>query len=154
MASLPISHNSFQAVPYNMHGINQGSPSLENIIIATTPDVIFLQEHWQTPASLGSILNFSSLYRGFGISVMESVVGKFVIRGRPYGGTATLINNKWRTIINVLMISERTVIIPLGDLILINVYFPCVSNNHLEIIDIELSKIKNIIDDYPNHKIL
>jgi len=97
---------SFKAVSYNMHGKNQGIPTFEFITVSMEPDVIFLQEHWQTLSTLDSILNFSLSYQGFGISAMATVIGKSILRGRPFAGTAILVNNEFRNIINVLLISE------------------------------------------------
>jgi len=44
----------------------------------------------------------SLAYLGNGISAMEKVVQKSVLRGRPFGGTATLLHSKWRTFVKVI----------------------------------------------------
>ena len=138
-----------------MHGLNQGSPALEFCINSSPPDIIFLQEHWQTPSNLDLILNFSPLFQGFGRSAMEETMSKSILRGRPYGGVAILINNKWCSKISIVMISERIVAILLADLLLINIYFPCsTDNNYLDIIDSLLGDIKFCLDAHPDCKIL
>jgi len=84
----------FTLYTFNMYGKNQGSPLLSHLNCDLTPDIIFLQEHWQTPANLPLISNFSPNYMGYGISAMEHAVRKSVLKGRPFGGTATLVHVK------------------------------------------------------------
>ena len=89
MAVLTSTSNRFTLFTFNMWGNNQGSPFLAHICNDLVPDIIFRQGHWQTPANLSSILNFSSVHLVYGISAMERAVEKSVLKGRPYGGTAT-----------------------------------------------------------------
>ena len=42
-------------VSYNMHGYNQGSVAIRDIMVSLSPDVILLQEHWLTPSNFRSI---------------------------------------------------------------------------------------------------
>ena len=74
-----------------MHGFNQGIPTLHDIIVSHAPDVILLQEHWFTSANLPQLVSFQG-YFSFGLSAMNHVVEAGVLRGRPYGGVAVLIN--------------------------------------------------------------
>ena len=39
-------------VSYNMHGYNQGCPTLDDMIHSHNPDILLLQEHWLTPVNL------------------------------------------------------------------------------------------------------
>ena len=54
MAS-PNSNSSrlqLKLVSFNMHGFNQGSPVLHELIDGESPDLFLLQEHWLTPANM------------------------------------------------------------------------------------------------------
>jgi len=81
------SSDLFTLYTFNMYGKNQGLPLLSYLCSDLTPDIIFLQEHWQTPANLPLILNFSHNYMGYGISAMEHAVQKSGLKGRPFGGS-------------------------------------------------------------------
>jgi len=73
--STPTKFTDVAVISYNMHGFNQGSNLLSSLCdAAEKPDVIFLQEHWLTPANLPKLVNFSSNYTLFGISAMESAL--------------------------------------------------------------------------------
>ena len=55
---------------FNLNGLNQGLPMLNQL--CSSCDVIFVQEHWQTPFNMKNILSCSPEFTGFGISAMES----------------------------------------------------------------------------------
>jgi len=59
-------------------------------------------------------------------------VQKSVLKGRPFGGTATLVHNKWHALVKDIVTSERYVIVAIGTLLLINNYLTsdgvCVMN--------------------------
>jgi len=118
----------FKICTFNMYGLNQGAPTLSHLCGDVSPDVIFFQEHWQTPVNLKSILHFSPNYQGYGISAMEVAVQRYILRGRTYGGTATLIHNRWQGVSSVIVTSERFVIVKLGNMLFINVYLPSSSS--------------------------
>jgi len=61
---------------------------------------------------------------GYGISVMVHAVQKSVLKGRPFGGTTTLVHVQWRAFVKVIATAGRYVIIALGNLLLINIYLP------------------------------
>ena len=44
-------------VSYNMHGFNQGCPTINELINTVDPDIILCQEHWLTPANLDKFDN-------------------------------------------------------------------------------------------------
>jgi len=58
-------------VTLNMHGFNQSSVFLKEICDDQLYNVIYIQEHWLTPASMYKIKNISSNYTCHGISAME-----------------------------------------------------------------------------------
>ena len=74
-------------------------------------DIILVQEHWQTPANISNILNFSTYHTGYGISAMNACVDSGVLYGRPYGGVAILVRNSLVTHINSILCSERFAIV-------------------------------------------
>ena len=39
-------------VSFNLHGFNQGSVTIKDLIDSDQPDIILCQEHWLTPANL------------------------------------------------------------------------------------------------------
>ena len=68
-----------------MHGFNQGNPTINELINDYSPDIIMLQEHWQTPANMYKFDKFVD-YFSFGCSVMSNSVEAGLQRGRPFGG--------------------------------------------------------------------
>ena len=70
---------------YNMHGFNQGSNYLINVCESNIFDIMFIQEHWLSPAIINKIINISDNYIGLGISAMENAVSAGFLRGRPFG---------------------------------------------------------------------
>jgi exonuclease III len=62
----------------------------------------------------------------FGSSAMNSVVESGVLRGRPFGGVMTLIHKKLQTVSRVICATERCVIVVVSNLLIANIYLPCV----------------------------
>jgi len=116
-------------VSYNMHGYNQGSHTVRDLMISSKPDIFILQEHWLTPANLSRFDEDFSQYMCFGSSAMNSCVEAGVIRGRPFGGVMTLVSNHLQSCTEVITATDRYVIVLVGDLVIINVYLPCVGTN-------------------------
>ena len=112
-------------VSYNMHGFFQGRPAVEDIIANKPPDVIMLQEHWLTPSNLTKFDDCFPGYFSFGCSAMTKAVETGPLRGRPYGGTMIMINNKLRKVTVNVTSSERFSVIRIGDCVIANVYLPC-----------------------------
>ena len=146
--------NKITIISQNCHGLNQGQQLLDDLCRAGTAQVLFIQEHWQTPANMAKILNFNNKYTGFGISGMEAVMGRSVLRGRSFGGVATLIRNDYLPQTNCLVCAERYNIIAIGQTIFINVYLPCYSTDSVNIISTLLSEIYDTVSLYPNYDIV
>jgi hypothetical protein len=134
-----------------MFGLNQGAPLLNELCNNKPPSAIFIQEHWQTPSNLFKILNFSDAFTGFGISAMTSVVHKSILRGRPFGGCAILINNSLITHVKPIAVSERFVIVSLGKYVLINVYLPCLSASSLNVIESLLNEVTGVLQGFAGY---
>ena len=68
---------------YNLHGFAQGRSLLTDL--CSELDIICVQEHWLSPDNLNCLNNFSNNYVGFSSSAMDAVLGKNILRGRPFG---------------------------------------------------------------------
>ena len=77
-----------------MHGFYQGAPTIEVLIRENNPDIFMLQEHWLTPMNLCLFEKHFDSYFAFGSSALVNCVESGMLRGRPFGGVITLINNK------------------------------------------------------------
>jgi len=113
---------------YNMHGYNQGVTTLKLLIESQHPDIIMLREHWHTPANLDKFSQDFTGYTAFGCSALDRLVSSGPLIGRPYGGMMTLLKNELmhRPISECIYTTERFVVTKVGDLLLFNVYLPCV----------------------------
>ena len=61
---------SIRIMSYNMHGFNQGYLALDDLIATNCYDVLFLQEHWLTPANLSVFDNHFTDYFSVGCSAI------------------------------------------------------------------------------------
>ena len=113
-------------ISFNMHGFNQGSHSVRDLVLSSEPDVFLLQEHWLTPANLFKFAENFPTYQCFGSSAMASCVETGVLYGRPFGGVAILVRNQLRNFCQLVCAAERFMIVTIGNLIIVNVYLPCV----------------------------
>jgi exonuclease III len=116
---------NISVISYNMHGYNQGMPSLRDLIETMQPDVFLLREHWLTPANLNKFSVDFNGYYCFGSSAMLDAVAVGPLYGRPYGGIMILIKNDLMSICECITTADRYAIAKIGDLSLINVYLPC-----------------------------
>jgi len=85
-----------------------------------------VQEHWLTPD------NLQKLSEIFGSSAMNVLVSSGPLIGRPFGGTAIIINKKHiRNSFNLIS-RERFTAVKIANWLLINVYMPCVGTAQRE----------------------
>ena len=77
-----------------MHGYNQGSCLIRDVICSRAPDVIMLQEHWLTPHNMSRCDKDFPDYHLFDSSAMELSVEEGPLIGRPFRGTAMLVKNE------------------------------------------------------------
>ena len=128
-----VTDKPLKIVSYNMHWFRQGCPLIEDLITSHSPDILLLQEHWLTPASLYKFDQRFNGYFSFGSSAMGHAVESGMLRGRPFGGVMTLIKND-RRIAQTVACDERYVIVKISHIIIINVYLPCRGTaNHVAI---------------------
>ena len=78
-----------------------------------------------TPANLSAFDNHFTDYFSVGCSAMVKNAECAMLRGRLFVGVITLVNSKLRKHTKIVKCDERYVIIKIGNLVLINVYFPC-----------------------------
>jgi len=81
-----------------MHGFNQGFAVIEHLIKEDLPDLFLVQEHWLTTENLYKFEKFFPEYFFFGCSAMNNQVDSGILRGRPFGGVATLIHKRLRSV--------------------------------------------------------
>lgn len=119
-------------------------------------DVICVQEHWLAPDNLNCLNNFNSDYVGFSSSAMETVLGKNILRGRPFGGVGTLVNKQHVHKTKCLTREDRYLILSVYDYFIVNVYMPVCKDSDVYkncVLEI-LAGISNVFDQYPNAKII
>ena len=119
---------NFNILTFNLHGFNQGFTTVSHFCFTRDYHAVFVQEHWLYPHNIHKILSLSDNYTGFGISAMIDKLDAGVFYGRPYGGVAILLHNDCVKFVTKVVCSDRYVIVCLGDIALINLYLPCLSN--------------------------
>jgi len=82
---------------------------------------------------------------GFRQSAMTETLEHGILIGRPFGGVCTLIKNSIVSNAEILLCSDRSVIVRIGLLAFINVYLPCTSKHSLVLIEEILAEIWVII---------
>jgi exonuclease III len=139
-------------VSYNMHGFNQGLSVVEDLTDSShSPDVILLQEHWLTPAKLVLFEEKISTHYAFGKSAMADLVTKGPLFGRPFGGTSILVKTELRADTECIVCADRYVIVRIGNLLIVNVYLPCVGTvDRMNILNDVLQEIWSWRIVYPN----
>lgn len=143
-----INSSLISILTFNMHGFNQGYAYIKDMCNEQTHDIIFIQEHWLHPSTLHKIINISDNYIGFGKSAMESELENSMLKGRPFGGTAILINKKFENMHIESFVFDRIVAILLGDFLFINVYLPYNNGTvvHIDTLSEILANVSNVID--------
>ena len=150
-----VNLKSLSLVTYNMHGFNQGVHTVRDLINDCKPDIFALQEHWLTPSNM---YKFDDNFPGYvcaGISAMADVLKTGVLKGRPFGGVAILVNKSHMKYVKIVCASERFVIILLGDILIVNIYLPCAGTvNRQFIYEETLHCIQLWVQQYPSSKLL
>jgi exonuclease III len=132
----------FDLVTYNLNGLSQGKDMLDYICNSKKTDVVLIQEHWLTPSNMNLIYNFSESFITFGVSAMTCALEHSILRGRPYGGVATLVNKRHVNYVKCCKCSEYFVIVLVGKTLIVNLYLPCKSS-----LNLNLSIIEEILSD-------
>lgn len=139
-------------ISYNMHGFNQGFPTVRDLWLKDSYDIFLCQEHWLTPSNLSKFEENLPNFMCFGSSAMDSIIETGVLRGRPFGGVMTLVNNKLQKCTELICATERYVIVAVGNLLVINVYLPCAgTDDRMLICDDIFNNILLWIKKYPEY---
>ena len=156
-STLLADNDRFVVVSYNMHGFNQGLEGTKEIIHKLCPDVVALQEHWLTPANLHTLSDVSSDYFSCGSSSMTNALAFGPLIGRPYGGTALLINNRLASYTVNLVSNDRFTAVLVGDclVLVISAYVPCSgTSDRVNLYSAIISELQAIIEDHPQYKLI
>ena len=142
-------------ISYNMRGFNLGRHVVRDLITADLPDVMLLQEHWLTPTNLSRFDEEFPQFSCFGSSAMSSAVERGVLRGRPFGGVMTLVSKRLHNFTKIVCATERYVIVTVGNILIINVYFPCVGTaDRLLVCEEIIDNLTLWVQRYPRHSVL
>jgi len=135
--------NELYIVSYNMHGFNQGIEVVRDLVNSTDPpDIVLLQEHWLTPSNLFLFGEKINSHFAFGKSAMSDCVTQGPLLGRPFGGTSILIKNELRVATKCIFCSDRYVVIRVGNLLIFNIYLPCVGTmDRIDIVEDILQEV-------------
>jgi len=140
---------------FNLHGLNQGRSMLSEL--CQTCCIIFVQEHWLLPNSLDCLSGLNDRFTAVASSAMADVLGRGVLRGRPFGGVAILVDNKLVCNLKILLKLDRLIAVKIKNRLFINVYFPvntCNGNAYDDILLNLVGVIENILSDYPECSVI
>jgi len=112
-------------VSYNLHGFNQGTILLKSL--CSTRDILFVQEHWLAPFDLDKLNAVNPNMICFASTTVDDAVSRDCLVGRPFGGVAIYVNENLASITLLISLKARYIILQIKQLLLINVYLPCVS---------------------------
>ena len=90
-----------------LHGFNQGSHTLRDIIHELKPDICMLHEHLPTPANMSKLDDGFPQYLCSGTSAKSSTVESSILYGRPFGGVAILVSKHLVSHTQLVFASDR-----------------------------------------------
>ena len=134
-------------ISYNLHGLNQGEPLLNELCSNLLPDVVFLQEHWLSSVNLNKLHSFSVNYFCLASSAMEAAIQSGILRGRPFGGVAILFRKILEPRVICTAATDRFIIARIANIIFINVYAPTVNKKTDQYCEVQrvLSEINDVL---------
>jgi exonuclease III len=91
--------HTLSIVSFNMHGFNQGFPTIRDLCLSNDVDLLLLQEHWLTPANFSKLEQHFPNYFCFGSSAMAKCVESGLLTGRPYGGVAIVLKMNFKNFV-------------------------------------------------------
>ena len=77
-------------ISFNIHGFYQGLPVLQDLVENSKPDIILIQEHWLTPASLHKFDDFFVQCFSFGCSATANSVQSGILYVDPMAASLHL----------------------------------------------------------------
>ena len=148
---LTMAANLLKVISYNLHGFNQGSVGIKELMVKLQPDIIMVQEHWLTPDNLWKLNTLSDNYSVFGSSAMAACVSAGPLVGRPFGGTAIVVNNKHISVTENITSQDRFTAVKVHNWLLITVYMPSAGTPQRDILYSEtLLELQALISQYPS----
>ena len=140
-------------ISLNCHDLNVGVISYIRRL-ATSTDIFLLQETWLSDATSCWLGDISNDFVYWHSSAMEDKLINNILTGRPFGGTAILVNKRFAhcispTITDTVRVTALCYKNPLDqDLLICSVYMPWNNNCIDQLIDYDLtiSASQSIID--------
>lgn len=131
-----------------MHGFSQGFPFINDFCNSNNqPDILFIQEHWLTPANMYKLNLFHTNYINYGISAMEEAVEHSILKGRPFGGVSILMKQCLTKYTKFVECRNKFVLLVIGTTVLINVYLPSVNTRiESEVLYDLLNEINEVLE--------
>ena len=111
---------------YNLHGWNQGSPYLRELLLEY--DVICVQEHWLGSHDGHKLINLNDDFTVIVSFAVDYILGNGVLKGRPFGGVAIFIRNAIINELKIVYKNDRVIVVQLNNILICNVYMPCSDN--------------------------
>ena len=91
----------------------------------------------------------------FGSSAMRSCVESGVLYGRPFGGVSILVNKRLQQCTEIVCCSDRYVAVIVGNVLIFNIYLPCVGTpDRQSIVDQLFLEIHDCMNAYRNYHII
>ena len=147
--------NLLKVISYNLHGFNQGFIGIKELMSKIEPDIIMVQEHWLTPDNLWKLNTLSDNYFVFGSSAMAASVSAGPLVGRPFGGTAIIVNKKHISATKNIISQDRFTAVKVHNWLLITVYMPAVGTPQRDILYSDtLCELQALISQYPTDNCL
>jgi len=137
---------------YNLHGFNQGKVMLPKL--CELSDVVLVQEHWLHDDELDIMNSISSNFVSVCSSAMSATDCRGVRHGRPFGGVGLLVHRNLLSVFKSVAKRERFIAAWIGDVLIVNVYFPCMSANYIEQMQCLLSDLNSVICDSGAKKVI
>ena len=115
--------NEFSVVAFNLHGFNQGSQYLHDLLECN--DIVCVQEHWLSSTDADMLNNINNNFTVVASFAVDAILGKGVLRGRPFGGLAIFVRANIINNLKIVNLSDRLIVIKVNNVLLSNVYMPC-----------------------------
>ena len=114
-----MAHDDFRFVTYNLHGLNQGLPFLQDLLKCN--NIICVQEHWLSSCDGYKLTDVNNEFVVIASFAVDAVLEKGILRGRPFGGLAIFIKASIIQNFSVVCLSDRLIAIKLNKLFICNV---------------------------------
>ena len=154
LINLSMAAFSLQLASYNMHGFRSGASML--LDLSYIHKIIAVQEHWLRSDDLKKFTSINEDFNFHAISSMDKALSLGLLRGRPFGGVGFLYHKSLQSCFKVLGHDNSNrclaakLSLPNKNIVLFNVYFPCVDYT-MEYRD-EICAISSFIENVMNNE--